>query len=44
MEVLNKRPGDAVKLTDVYSFSNVLVFIFLLLGNIGFVMQRRMGK
>jgi len=39
IEVLVKRPGDAVKLTDVYSFSNMLVF--LIVGNIGFVMQKR---
>lgn len=44
MEVLVKRPGDAVKLTDVYSFSNILVFVFLLVGNVGFVMQRRNGE
>lgn len=44
MEVLVKRPGDAVKLTDVYSFSNILVFVFLIIGNIGFIMQRRKGE
>jgi hypothetical protein len=41
LEVLIKRPGDAVKLTDVYSFCNILVFIFLAMGNIGYVMHRR---
>jgi len=40
-EVLINRPGDAVKLTDVYSFSNILVFVFLALGNIGFIMMER---
>jgi hypothetical protein len=41
LEVLVQRPGDAVKLTDVYSFSNLIVFAFLIIGNIGFIMKRR---
>ena len=43
LEVLINQPGDAVKLTDVYSFSNILVFVFLVLGNVGFLMSRRSG-
>jgi len=39
LEVLVQRPGDAVKLTDVYSFSNLIVFVFLIIGNIGFIMK-----
>jgi hypothetical protein len=38
LELLVDRPADAVKLTDVYSFSNLLVLIFLILGNVGFFM------
>jgi hypothetical protein len=41
LEVLVQRPGDAVKLTDVYSFSNLIVFAFLIIGNIGFIMKGR---
>jgi hypothetical protein len=41
LEVLVQRPGDAVKLTDVYSFSNLIVFVFLIIGNIGFIMKGR---
>jgi len=41
LEVLIGRPGDAVKLTDVYSFSNIVVFVFLILGNIGYFMKNR---
>jgi len=41
LEVLIKRPGNAVKLTDVYSFSNILVFVFLAMGNIGFILTRK---
>jgi hypothetical protein len=44
MEVLVDRPGDAVKLTDVYSFSNLIVFAFLIIGNIGFIMKGRMKE
>jgi hypothetical protein len=41
LEVLIQRPGDAVKLTDVYSFANILVFVFLVMGNIGYMMIGR---
>lgn len=43
LEVLVGKPGDAVKLTDVYSFSNLVVLAFLVLGNIGFIMKGRMS-
>jgi len=40
-EVYAKLPGEAVKLSDMLTVAGLVVFIFLVLGNIGDIIKRR---
>ena len=43
-ELLLKMPGDALASMDAQSYAHILLIIFLVVGNIGFLMSERGGK
>ena len=43
-ELLLRRPGDALKSTDVMSVSHLMVIAFIVVGNIGYFVERSRGK
>ncbi len=44
LEFLTGHPGDAIVSSDILSFTQTLVLIFILVGNVAFWMQRGGGK
>lgn len=44
LEFLTNHPGDAIISSDILSFTQTLVLIFILIGNVAFWMQKGVGK
>jgi hypothetical protein len=44
LEFLTDHPGDAIVSSDILSFTQTLVLIFIILGNVAYWMQRQEGS
>jgi hypothetical protein len=44
LEFLTNHPGDAIVSSDILSFTQTLVLIFIIIGNVAFWMQRQEGS
>ena len=44
LEFLTNNPGDAIVSSDILSFTQTLVLIFIIIGNVAFWMQRQEGS